>query len=104
MSYYRLLLDGVPISSVLSLGQHESEHMAALYPNPFDSVLHLELEALKTTARLTIFDIAGRLQKQYTVEDKSVLISVQDLCHGIYIAELRYQDNDQAYRWRIFRQ
>lgn len=74
----------------------------SIYPNPVTDKLYIDLNGLMLTDQLQIHDLAGKLVKEITPEQKEVLvIPMDDLVKGVYIIKI-YIDG-QAHQLKVIK-
>lgn len=69
-----------------------SEYGISVYPNPFSSVLHVELEHLIPNAKMILTDVHGKVLWQRNVLELQNVIDLEYLNKGMYYLSIFYSD------------
>lgn len=72
---------------LLSTGQHE-QAQASVYPNPFSSVLSLDLSQEVQNASVDIFDLQGKLVKRTHATGRLITVNRDGLSPGLYLLKV----------------
>ena len=67
-----------------------------LYPNPAEDYIHIDIQDTWENARITIYDVSGKLLMQQAITSETQDISVENLKAGMYILGLNIDDGKYA--------
>ena len=67
-----------------------------IYPNPANDILYIE--STLNIEQVGVYDISGRLLKQFSTINKDHNISINDLVNGIYLVKITIEQKDYIYK------
>ncbi len=70
----------------------------AVYPNPTQSILNIELQEVQGTVSLSLYDINGRLSIQKQATQKSISLDVSNLSNGVYFLSVQSKEQISTVR------
>ena len=90
------LVSGTALKEILSA----AESGIIVSPNPASEVFNIEFpEALNEPVNIMLFDLNGKLVKEFKTGDQTISVQVQDLNTGIYF--LRMDTNEVSYFQKV---
>lgn len=71
----------------------QASTIASIFPNPFQDVLHLNVESAIESAEANIYNTQGSLIKTMHINNSNNTVPVQDLVSGVYFIVIKTSDN-----------
>ena len=86
MSFYKISILDTDLSNTTSTNDLIEPKGIKLYPNPFQTILNIEQESIRSSnlPTLSLFDVAGQQIQSVLLKDVTQQISTADLGNGLY--------------------
>jgi Subtilase family/Secretion system C-terminal sorting domain len=81
-----IVIDTKPLSKIL----HNEETSIAIYPNPTQGILSIDIPKLTKVDRLVIKEVSGRIIHQSEINSNSFQIDLKNINNGIYYCEFLF--------------
>ncbi len=80
----------VEIATNVGLSESQANHQIVVFPNPFNDVITINAPPNTEMVNVQIFDAAGKIVYQNSINQKQQTINLNHLSNGYYIIELNF--------------
>ena len=74
-----------------------------IYPNPFNSILYIELSIKEAAYELVLYDIQGKEIKRQVVSEPITTVETKELNKGLYLINIQNLTDNQSYTFKVLK-
>lgn len=72
------------VTSIVGIDEFTNTHSVSIYPNPFNKETNVSFNSNILPEKMHLFDLSGRVIREYIIKEKSIIIEKDDLLPGTY--------------------